>query len=72
MGRRGGWLLINIGLLELLALAVLMESGRKGGAFFPMMFAGAAVGMGVRPDSSGYAHGGREDHDGGSNGRDAA
>ncbi len=43
----GGWLLISIGLAKLLAVAVLVSTGWKGGEFFPMMFAGAAVGMGV-------------------------
>ncbi|MCP5096575.1 MAG: hypothetical protein GY943_13565, partial [Chloroflexi bacterium] len=43
----GGWLLIAIGLAKLLAVAVLVSTGWKGGEFFPMMFAGAAVGMGV-------------------------
>ena len=43
----GGWLLIAIGLAKLVAVAVLVTTGWKGGEFFPMMFAGAAVGMGI-------------------------
>jgi H+/Cl- antiporter ClcA len=43
----GGWLLIAIGLAKLLAVAVLVTTGWKGGEFFPMMFAGAAIGMGI-------------------------
>ncbi|MCP4141244.1 MAG: chloride channel protein [Chloroflexi bacterium] len=43
----GGWLLIVIGLAKLLAVALLVTTGWKGGEFFPMMFAGAAIGMGV-------------------------
>ena len=43
----GGWLLILIGLAKLLAVALIVATGWKGGEFFPMMFAGAAVGMGV-------------------------
>lgn len=43
----GGWLLIVIGLAKLLAVALLVTTGWKGGEFFPMMFAGAAVGMGL-------------------------
>lgn len=43
----GGWLLIAIGLAKLVAVAVLVSTGWKGGEFFPMMFAGAAVGMGI-------------------------
>ena len=43
----GGWLLIVIGLAKLLAVAIIVATGWKGGEFFPMMFAGAAVGMGA-------------------------
>ena len=43
----GGWLLIAAGLAKLLAVAVVITTGWKGGEFFPMMFAGASIGMGI-------------------------
>jgi H+/Cl- antiporter ClcA len=43
----GGVTLIAIGLAKLAALAICMATGWKGGEFFPIMFAGASVGMGI-------------------------
>lgn len=43
----GGGMLILIGVAKLFAVALLLATGWKGGEFFPMMFTGAAIGMGV-------------------------
>lgn len=42
----GSGILILTGLAKLLALGICVATGWKGGEFFPVMFAGAAVGMG--------------------------
>jgi len=39
------WSLLGVGLLKLLACAVCLAGGYRGGEFFPLMFAGAAVGV---------------------------
>lgn len=43
----GPGMLILIGLAKLIALIACIATGWKGGEFFPIMFSGAAVGMGV-------------------------
>ena len=43
----GSGMLIMIGIAKMLALAVCLGTGWKGGEFFPIMFGGAAVGMGL-------------------------
>jgi H+/Cl- antiporter ClcA len=43
----GGFFLILIGLLKLLTTKVNIVTGWKGGEIFPMMFATAAIGVGV-------------------------
>jgi H+/Cl- antiporter ClcA len=43
----GGGMLILIGLAKLLALSVCLSTGWKGGEIFPVMFSGAAIGLGI-------------------------
>jgi H+/Cl- antiporter ClcA len=43
----GAGVLVLIGIAKVLALGTCMSTGWKGGEFFPIMFAGAAVGMGI-------------------------
>ncbi len=43
----GGGLLVLTGLAKVLALGVCVSTGWKGGEFFPIMFAGAAIGLGT-------------------------
>jgi H+/Cl- antiporter ClcA len=43
----GAGILVLIGIAKVLALGACMSTGWKGGEFFPIMFAGAAVGMGI-------------------------
>jgi len=44
-GDAAWWSLLGVGLLKLLACAVCLAGGYRGGEFFPLMFAGAAVGV---------------------------
>jgi H+/Cl- antiporter ClcA len=39
------WSVLGVGLLELLACAVCLAGGYRGGEFFPLIFSGAAVGV---------------------------
>lgn len=45
--RMGGTMLITVGLLKMLATKANTATGWKGGEFFPVMFASAAIGLGV-------------------------
>lgn len=44
-GDAAWWSLLGVGLLKLLACAVCLAGGYRGGEFFPLMFGGAAVGV---------------------------
>lgn len=43
----GAWMLIVIGVAKLLLTNICIQSGLKGGHFFPVIFAGVAIGMGA-------------------------
>jgi H+/Cl- antiporter ClcA len=43
-GQAAWWSLLGVGLLKLLACAICLAAGWRGGEFFPLMFSGAAVG----------------------------